>query len=138
MLNEIWLEFCVYDFDDISHEELSAILDLEPTRIFIKGQPKRNLPNAPLWKGNCWRYKASEDVFMPFEDQMTLMLNVIEQRKEAFRTVSNRYACEFSLGLYIYTNTEESTPSVHFDQRYLQVMSGLNVEFDVDIILLEE
>jgi len=138
MLNEIWLELGVYSFDDITHEELSAILGLEPTRIMVKGQPKRNRPNAPIWKGNGWRYQATKDVFMPFEDQMNLLLDVIEQRKEVFHEISNRYECEISLALYIYTNTEESTPSVHFDQRYLQVMAGLNVEFDIDIILLAE
>ncbi len=135
MKNEIWLDFCVWDFEDVSHEEISRILDLEPTKICVKGTKKRPFLKSPVWGSNGWRFQASKDVFVSFEEQMEQMLDIIESRKKAFEVVCNKYYCELSLALYIYVGS--STPSVHFDKRYLKVMEGLNVEFDIDIILLE-
>lgn len=137
--NKIWLSFCIYwDNEDATHEEISDFLQIEPDKIWVKGQPKVK-PGSPIvWPGNKWMFDASTDKQMPFEDQMELMLDVIEAKKDKFKTICDRYYCEFSLGLYCYTNREESTPSVHLSKRYHKITGDLNIEFDIDIILLEE
>ena len=137
--NIIWLSFCVYwDIEDVTHKEISDFLQLEPSKIWVKGQPKVK-PGSPIvWQRNKWMFDATSDRQMPFDDQLEIMLDVIEAQKDKFKTICDRHECEFSLGLYCYTNREESTPSVHLSKRYHQVTGDLNIEFDIDIILLEE
>ena len=55
---------------------------------------------------------------------------------EIFKYLCDKYLCEFSCGIYIYIDSEESTPWVHLSDRYNNVIKVLKVEFDVDIILL--
>ena len=64
------------------------------------------------------------------------MLDVIETKIEAFKFLCEKCYCEFSCALFMYTDTEESTPWVHLDSRYNGIVKELNIEFDVDIYLL--
>lgn len=136
--NEIWLDFCVWNFEDVTPDEITSWLQIQPSRTYIKGEPKRGVPGAAVWKSNGWRFSATEDKQVPFDDQLEIMLDVIESKKDKFKAICDKYECEFSLGLYCYTNREESTPSVHLSKRYHKVTGDLNIEFDIDIILLEE
>lgn len=39
MKNEVVLEFCIWDYDDITCEQITAMLEINPSRVYVKGQP---------------------------------------------------------------------------------------------------
>ncbi|WP_133785230.1 DUF4279 domain-containing protein [Pedobacter nutrimenti] len=56
MKNEIIVRFGIYDFNDITHSEITEILGgIHPDKIYVKGE-KRNPKNidSPLIKKNSW------------------------------------------------------------------------------------
>jgi hypothetical protein len=135
MKNEIDLSLCLWQFEDITHEEITALTGLQPFKVFVKGERKSKVSTA-LCKENGWIYKPPlQDKYATFEQQMTAMLDVIETKIEAFKFLCEKCYCEFSCALFIYTDTEESTPWVHLDSRYNSIIKELNIEFDVDMYL---
>ncbi|MBN9299940.1 MAG: DUF4279 domain-containing protein [Filimonas sp.] len=136
MKNEIHLEFCIWGFDDISHEEISKTLGIKPSKIYVKGEPVN--PKFPLKKAskNGWRMRIEEDAYASFENQMDKMLDVIEQKKALFEIFCSKYYCEFSCALFIRYNNGESTPWIHLTSRYNELVKKLNIEFDFDIYCL--
>ena len=135
MKNEVFLDFCIWDFDDISHEEISQKLGIAPTKIYIKGK-KIDPKFSRVSKKNGWRMSTGLDKYASFEDQMKAMLDIIESKIELFRPFCEKYYCEFSCAIYIRYDNEESTPWVHLDARYNRFIKELNIEFDVDLYCL--
>ena len=129
--NEVKLSFCVWGFSDIGHDEVSAILGVNPSKIFVEGE-RMNPKFTRLAKENGWFIDAPTDRYAPFNEKMDALLDIIESNKEGFESISRKYYCEFSCAIYIY-NDEESTPSVHLGSRYTSVTKTLNIEFDVDL-----
>lgn len=133
--NEVKLSFCIWGFNDINHDELTEILEIKPSKIFIEG--KRLNPKFPrLAKENGWFIDPPVARYASFSEKMTALLNIIEARREKLESICKRYYCEFSCAIYIY-NDEESTPSVHLDSRYNNVTRDLNIEFDMDLYFLQ-
>jgi Domain of unknown function (DUF4279) len=135
--NEIILRFCVYDFEDISHSDVTDIVGREPSRVKKIGDKKNPLnPNSSLVKNNSWMMEADGTPYSSFEDQMEFLLDILEPRIEMLKPFSKKYHCEFSCALYIYFDNGESTPWVHLDSRYNKIIRELNIEFDVDLYVL--
>src|ERR1700760_2382924 len=101
MKNEIFLHFVIWDFDDISHDEITRILNIEPIRIYVKGD-RVNPKFERLAKTNGWRMGCGLDKYTPFEDQLTAILDIIEPKIDLFRPFCKKYKCEFSCAIYIY------------------------------------
>jgi len=135
MRNEIIVRFCIWGFEDISHDEISKATGLTPNKIYIKGQ-KKNPRFSPLAKENGWLFQPSDDPHLPFEDQFRLLLRIIEDNKSIFEVFCKKYYCEISCGLFIYFENDESTPSIHIDPEYHRILGDLNIAFDVDIYCL--
>lgn len=137
MKNEVFLRFCISGFEDITHDEITKMLGVKPTKEYIKGQ-KRNPknPNSPLIKENRWLMEPSSNVYTSFEDQMETLLSIIESKIDVFKPLCEKYYCEISCALFIYFDNGESTPSVHLDARYNNLIKELDIEFDVDLYVL--
>lgn len=135
--NEIWLNFVLADIDDIMPDEITAITGLQPSKVFVKGAKRRpEKENSPVWPKSVWRLAASEDKYMPFEEQMDRLLSILEPKITLLKPLCDRYYCEFFVAIYIYRDNEESTPSVHLEKRHMKLMNELNAEFDVDLYCL--
>ena len=131
--NRIELGFSVFDFEDITHDELTAIFGVSPNRIHVKGTQMN--PSSPrLAKTNAWMLYAV-DYEASFDEQMDSLLDILERRIEQLKPICKKYYCEFSLALYIYDN-EVSMPSVHLSSRYHELARELNFEFDLDLYCL--
>lgn len=135
MKNEIILDFCIWEFEDITHDDITRMLGIQPIKVYIKGQ-KKSLKPSNFTKQNGWRMGSTLDKYTSFEDQMNAMLDIIESKIDLFRLLSKKYYCEFSCALFIYYNNGESTPWVHLNSRYNRIIKELNIEFDVDIYCL--
>lgn len=135
--NRIYLDFRICNFEDISHNEITEMIGINPVKMHIKGE--RINPNfSRIAKRNIWIMASPFDEYVSFEEKLNAMLDIIELKKDVFKRLSSKYYCELICTLYIYTDNEESTPSVHLDSRYNSVMKDFNIEFDVDIILVSD
>lgn len=137
MKNEIDLSLCIWGYEDITHQALTELTGLTPYEIYIKGQ-KKNPKFSALAKENGWILKPSLDKDASFEQQMDALLDILEPKIDLFKPLCEKYYCEFSCALYIYIDTEESTPWVHLNERYNNLIRELKIEFDIDIILLAD
>ncbi len=128
------MSFGIFDFNDIAHEELTKLIQIQPVKVYIRGE-KRNPrnPNSPLIKQNGWIMESPLDKYSTFEEQMNYLLNILESKMEIFKLICHKYYCEFSCGIFVYYGNEESTPWVHLDNRYNNLIKELNIEFDVDL-----
>lgn len=135
MKNKVSLSFCIWNFEDVSHDEITNLLNITPTKIYVKGQ-KRNVTSNALIKENGWLLNSPLSVYSEFEDQMDSLLALLEPNLDALKLVSKKYYCEFSCAIFIYFNNDESTPSMHLTSQHLKFMNELNIEFDTDLYCL--
>jgi hypothetical protein len=135
MRNEIIVRFCIWDFEDVTHDQLTQIIGVTPDKIYVKGE-KRN-PNNPsgtaIFKRNGWLKGSPLDKYSSFEDQLNSLLDLIEPKIQVLAAFSQSCAFEFSCAMYVYTGNGESTPSMHLNERYNKVVKLLDVEFDLDL-----
>lgn len=132
--NEIYVSFRIWEFEDVTHEYITQLVQIEPTSIVVKGDKKNpKNPDSPLKKYNGWLLKSKLAPYGTFEDQMNSLLNVMEPRIPALKSLCEKYSCEFSCALYLYFDNGESTPSVHLDSRYNNLIKDLNIDFDIDL-----
>jgi len=137
MNNEIILRYCISDFEDITHDEITRILGIRPFKEYIKGQKRNpNNPNSPLIKQNRWIMESPNNKYTPFDLQMESLLNIIENKIDVFKPLCKKYNCEISCAIFIYFDNGESMPSVHLDSRYNNLIKELDIEFDVDLYVL--
>jgi uncharacterized protein DUF4279 len=135
MKNEVILDFVIADFEDVSHEQISQKLGINPVKVYIKGE-RKNPKFAGLAKRNRWIMGSGLDSHATFKSQMDALLDIIEGKIELFRPFCDKYHCEFSCAIYIRYDNDESTPWVHLDARYNRVIKELNIEFDIDLYCL--
>ena len=135
MKNELDLSFCIWGFEDITPENLTQLLSIQPFKIYTKGQPKN--PNfSALAKQNGWVMRPLTNNDASFEEQMNALLNIIESKIDLFKPLCDKYYCEFSCAVYIRYNNGESTPWIHLNNRYNELIKKLKIEFDVDLYCL--
>ena len=138
MKHEIILRFCVWDFEDISHEEITKAIGINPTKTYFKGQ-KKNPKFLALSKINGWIMQSKLSPHFSFEEQMEEMIDIIELKMDVFKNICNKYTCELSCALQLRFNNGESIPSIHLNSRYNKIIrEGLNIDFDLDIYCQED
>ena len=121
-------------FEGITHGEITNLIGIQPTLILKKGDLK-NLNNltGPIRKYNHWIYEVPLSNNTSFEEQMACLLDIIEPKIGVLKILAEKHTLEISCVLYVYAGTEESTPSIHLDSRYRNVLKEVNIEFDLDL-----
>lgn len=135
MANEIFLDFCIWGFEDISPEEITKMVNIQPVRIYKKGE-KQNPKFNTVAKENGWRMNAGLNKYTSFDIQMNALLDMVESRYEVFKTLSEKYYCEFSCAIYMRYDEYESAPALHLNSRYNKIIKEMNIEFDLDLYYL--
>ncbi len=130
--NEIILSFCIWGFDDITHNDITIAMGIQPVTQHFKGQ-KVNPQFLPVAKKNGWIVESPLGKYASFEDQMNSILDILDTKRDILKHYCAKYYCEFSLALYIQHDTEESTPWVHLNSRYNAFIREFNIEFDLDL-----
>lgn len=67
---------------------------------------------------------------------MNALLDLLEPKTDILKPICDKYYCEISCGMFIYFGNEESTPWVHLDARYNDLINKLNIELDLDMYVL--
>ena len=127
--NHIILWFLNYDFP---HEEITVKLDLNPTRISIKGQEQvtqngiSKISKHTFWEFE-WKCESNEfigDVAERFVDQ------IIKPRAKQIKALADKIDAEFKIVQYYY---DGFTPGYHFTAQTLQTLAEAKLEMDIDI-----
>lgn len=129
--NDLNLRFSIWDFDDITSDDITKSLNLQPFKTYKKGV-RINEKSSKLSKRNGWIYGTPYHNENDFEKQMDAILDVLEPNLEILKEYSKRYYCEFSCALFL-NNREESVPWIHLGKRYMSFSRHVNSEFDFDI-----
>lgn len=129
MQHEIDVSLNFWEFEDLTPEDITALLGVEPSRVVRKGEPR----GRRVWPYNGWIWEASADKSVCFEDQCTAVLDLLEARREAIKSFSHRCTGEISCMLRLYVDNGQSTPSVNLDARYHALAHELNLSFDLDL-----
>ena len=136
MKHQVYLNFTISDFENITHDGISHALGMKPYKVYIKGEkknPNSSLDTPILWKFNRWIMAAPLDEYSSFEDQMNATLDIIEPKIDLFKPFCEKYRCEFSCAIYIHYDNGESIPSVYLGSRYNSLIKELNIGFDIDL-----
>jgi hypothetical protein len=135
MHNEIALRFCIWGFSDITHDEITNILGIQPSKIYVKGE-KRNSKSTALVKENGWLLEPTLDRSLSFETQLEKLLSFLKLKKDLVKKFCLEYTCQISCGVFIYFDNGESTPSIRLSKEYNKIIQELDLEFDIDIYCL--
>lgn len=140
MKNEINIAFCIWEFEDGMHENISAAIGLQPSQLLVKGEPVR-ATTTTLAKENCWRLESpaiQRNKFALWDEQIDALFQILNEKKEVIKPLCDKYYCEISCGIYIYVDTDETAPSIHLSKSQNALIKDLNIELDIDIILLSD
>lgn len=131
MKNKIVLTLGIWDFSDITHQEISDALALIPVKIFIKGE--RTSPKLQiLAKKNGWMYSQANREFDSFEIQMNDLIELLRTRESALKELTKKYYCELSCAVFE-VSEEESMPWVHLTKAHIMFLNEFSIEFDLDL-----
>jgi len=136
-LNENHTTLKIFGFEG-SAAELSARLQLEPTKTALKGD-NRNYGSSHqgekrAYPWNYWelRWTRSEDRFIE-ELVEEFMAHVVVPRKDALKDVIATCSGELSVVQYYYSGCN---PGFHLNTKTLSILSYIGIEVDVDIYCL--
>lgn len=132
MQHEVILRFCIWGFEDILPENITQLLDINPSKIYVKGKQMNSI-NPRIAKGNGWIIDSSLDKYAPFEDQMEALSDILEPKIDLLKPLCEKYYCEFSCAIFMRYDNGESLPSIHLGSRYNKLTKELNIEFDIDL-----
>jgi len=138
MKNEVYLDFRIVGFEDILPDDISKITGITPSRIVTKGDKRnpRKAESTAIHKNSIWILASPLGEYATFEDQMNALLDILEAHLDSLIPLCEKYYSEFSCRVFIYMSNEESTPWIHLNKRYNQLVAKLNTEFDVDLYCL--
>ncbi|HMK25420.1 MAG TPA: DUF4279 domain-containing protein [Chitinophagaceae bacterium] len=132
MKNEVFLDFCIWEFEDVTVDDITKMLNIQPIQVYKKGE-KINPNFSLVAKKNGWRMSSNLDKHSSFQDHMNALIDIIESKLDVFELFCKKYYCEFACAIYIYYDNDESTPWVHLNSRYNELIKKMNVEFDLDL-----
>jgi hypothetical protein len=132
--NKIEVRLEISHFDDISHDEISRRLGLQPSRIYVKGQPRSPLMTMRA-KENRWLFNLydAEQPRPIIENQLDELIRLVKANRNAFTSLCKKYTCGIFCIVTIYEGLNESIPAVYLEKRHVRLLNTLSALFDVDI-----
>lgn len=132
--NQIEVRLEISHFDDITHAEISQRLGIQPSRVYVKDQPRSPLLSQRSQE-NRWLFDLY-DVAQPrpiIEQQLDVLSRLVEAKPQAFISLCTTYTCGVFCLVTIYKDLQESTPAVYLEERHVRLLNTLSALFDVDI-----
>lgn len=120
---------------DLSHEEITTRLDLQPTCIATKGQEivtskgVKKISRHTFWEYE-WQYESNEFIGSAVE---RFVDEVIKPRVTQIRSLAEVMDAEFKIVQYYH---DGFTPGYHFKPDRLSILSAAGLDMDIDICCL--
>lgn len=138
--HEIYVSFGLFDFTEMTPDELTEFLDIKPVFIRTIGHPIKQ-GSTILADANAWKTESpltAVSVHLPLKDKLDALISVLKPKKEQLKLLCDKHYSEFSFTLYIYTDSDESTPPVYLEKEQINFINYLGSECDFDIILVSD
>lgn len=134
MKNEIQVDIRIVEFP--CHPDLiTERLGIQPTKAWLKGG-SINHPNGSKYKQNGWELSSSVDKHAEFGEHIRSLIEQLKPHLERFAEVSNQYYTELSCAVYMYFDSDQSTPWLHFTKEELQFFDQIGAAVDFDLYVL--
>lgn len=132
--HEIYPYLYITGFKD-SPEEIAQELGVTPSKIWNKGDIK-NPKTGKVYENSGIHIVPDIDKSADFENQLSSLLSIVNRKEEQFIKICNSCYTELRCVIYLYHDSDESTPAVHFDKQALQILAALGAEVDIDLYAL--
>jgi hypothetical protein len=73
--------------DGLPVEEVETILGMKPDSFGIKGRHIKNNPDYEKYPTNIWTLKSGTNSNFPFDEQITVLLNLLEPKLDALKKI---------------------------------------------------
>jgi hypothetical protein len=117
--------------DNLPVEEIAAKLGVEPSFVGIKGENIQNNPAYAKYPTNIWGWQYASDPSVPFENQISGLLNVIEPRRESLNEVLS--IAGTVAGLYLGFSSGNGQGGAHLTPELLGRISSLGLAVELDL-----
>ena len=132
MSNIVKARFIVCGFD-CEHDEITARVGLEPTKIWLAGQPRAQGVTI-THKENGWAIDLLDEEATETEPIVLSLLSVLDPAKEAIRDLSAAYHVEVSCVV----RAEDFVPALSFQPETVNQIAELGAALDIDLYCLTE
>jgi hypothetical protein len=138
-VNKNHIELKFFDFE-VSHEEITTRLNLQPTNHWVKGDKylvgTEGLRTEKSRNKNYWGHEVKTES----NDWIGELANkfigeIIVPRTKAIKALTNTYHGEFSVVQYMY---DGCNPGLYFDKRQIGILNDCGLELNIDIYVLSD
>jgi hypothetical protein len=131
----------ILDGFDIDPTQISNILSLSPTQVWLKGESIQK--TALKRKSNGWVLSSGLEKSAELEDHINALFSKIKPVLLNFNNLPLSTEKELSCAIYVYheksnTAEEHRTPPIHLDREQIEILNELGAEFDLDLYVLPQ
>lgn len=134
MQNNIYMYLRIMEFEQ-DPEEIVNQLGVTPKTTWKIGDVISER-TGKRYEYNGIEFASTLDKYASFDDHLSSLLSIVVSKQEQFIKVCSTCYTELACALYMYHDSEESTPAVHFDKQTLKVLAALGAEIDIDLYAL--
>jgi hypothetical protein len=133
-MTKIKLTLAIYG-DDFSPSQLTKIVNILPTNIWIKGDSIPNRKTSITRKETNWEFSQGYFESIDLEYVSNQLFDIIKPQIKLFQKFIQEY--RLSSKLYIILEIEnDEKPSLFIDKQMMEILILLNGEIDIDLYLL--
>ena len=140
-LHEIYVSFGIWGLEGVTPDELTQMIGVTPTISAVKGEALKNGNHTEVAESTFWKIESPltvKSLQISVEEKLDALIGILEPHKEFLKELCLKCESEFSFTVYINTDSDESTPSMHLNPDHVSFISYLNAECDFDIILVSD
>ena len=128
--DEKWFEAALrISGENLSIEETTAKLGIEPTDVLRKGERRRG--KYAICRENVWTWRITEDSSEPFEQQFERSLPIIERRTKELRAIAS--AADVEAYWFLGFSSGNGQGMATFSPQLLARLSELGLELVLDL-----
>jgi hypothetical protein len=117
--------------DGLALYEIESKLGLVPSHVGKKGEHHRGDPRRAKYQSNVWVWKYPAESDVPFEEQITGLLDVIEPKKSILKEILSLPAVEGEL--FLGYGSENGQGGAYFSPDVLKRIAECGLSLDLDL-----
>ncbi len=117
--------------DDLSPEEISSAISMQPTFEKRKGEYVEAIADGSRYCTNLWGYSYTQDDSVPFEEQLSGLLDVLEKRAVPLRRFLTSRGVDGEL--FLGFGSTDGQGAASFSPRLLSRISSLGFGLQLDL-----
>ena len=138
-INKNHIEIKFFDFE-VSHDEITRRLNLQPTNFWVKGDKYLVGPADMRTEKNRNKNYWGHEVKTESNDWVGELANkfideIVVPRTKMIKELTDEYHGEFSVVQYMY---DGCNPGLYFDKRQIKILNDCGLELNIDIYVLSD